>query len=739
MALSLAIPYMPQLLDKSIEILSVKHLRGPNMWTYYPVIEVWLDIGDLEDYPSNLIPGFYDRLVKALPSLQEHRCSYGEAGGFLKRVEEGTWPAHILEHLTLELQNLAGIPGGFGKARDGDRRGVYKVMVSANNEEVTLTALKYARDLYLALAQDTKDPVALVEEIVEQLRDLSDDLLLGPSTACIVNAAEERGIPSIRLSEGNLVQLGYGSKQRRIWTAETDSTSAIAETISRDKDLTKGLLASAGVPIPEGRTVTSPDDAWEAAQDIGFPVVVKPIDGNHGRGVFINLYTQPEIEAAYAVAIEEGSEVLVERHIVGDEHRVLVVGNKVVAAAKGESVWVTGDGKHTVRQLIDIQINSDPRRGTSEEHPLNPARIDSAVELELTRQKLTGDSIPALDQKVLIQINGNVAFDVTDLVHPDVASQVALAARVVGLDIAGIDLVAQDISKPMAEQNAAIVEVNAGPSLLMHLKPASGKPQPVGKEIANHLFPPGVDFRIPVVGICGEKGKTPVAEMVAHFLRLTNVYVGLSCSKGLYFGNRAIPNTNASNWENARRTLLNRAVEAAVVENNHLSMLIEGLAYDRCQVGVVLNVDPTANFPQYAIYDEDQVFSVVRTQIDVVLPNGVGVLNADDSMVVQMAELCDGEVIFFTENPESEVIKTHLQNGGRAVLVGKQQITLKSGKLDQKSIPVPRHSESSTASPWKAMNLGAAIAAAWALEIPFNVIEAGAETFVTDTNTVAGA
>ena len=730
---------MPQLLDKSIEILSVKHLRGPNMWTYYPVLEVWLDIGDLEDFPSNLIPGFYDRLVKALPSLQEHRCSYGEAGGFLKRVEEGTWPAHILEHLTLELQNLAGIPGGFGKARDGDRRGVYKVMVSANNEEVTLTALKYARDLYLALAQDTKDPVALVEEIVEQLRDLSDDLLLGPSTACIVNAAEERGIPSIRLSEGNLVQLGYGAKQRRIWTAETDSTSAIAETISRDKDLTKGLLASAGVPTPEGRTVTSPDDAWEAAQDIGLPVVVKPIDGNHGRGVFINLYTQAEIEAAYAVAIEEGSEVLVERHIVGDEHRVLVVGNKVVAAAKGESVWVTGDGKHSVRELIDIQINSDPRRGTSEEHPLNPARIDSAVELELTRQKLTGDSVPINDQKVLIQINGNVAFDVTHLVHPDVASQVALAARVVGLDIAGIDLVAQDISKPMAEQNAAIVEVNAGPSLLMHLKPASGKPQPVGKEIANHLFPPGVDFRIPVVGICGEKGKTSVAEMVAHFLRLTNLYVGLSCSKGLYFGNRAIPNSNASNWENARRTLLNRAVEAAVVENNHLSMLIEGLAYDRCQVGVVLNVDPTANFPQYAIYDEDQVFSVVRTQIDVVLPNGVGVLNADDAMVAQMAELCDGEVIFFTENPDSEIVKTHFQNGGRAVLVGKQQITLKSGKLDQKSIPVPRHSESNTASPWKAMNLGAAIAAAWALEIPFNVIEAGAETFVTDTNTVAGA
>ena len=708
------------------------------MWTYHPVIEVWLDIGDLEDYPSNLIPGFYGRLVKALPSLVEHRCSYGETGGFLKRVEEGTWPAHILEHLTLELQNLAGIPGGFGKARDGDRRGVYKVMVSAINEEVTLTALKYARDLYLALVQDNKDCVVQVQTIIEELRDLGDDLLLGPSTACIVNAAEERGIPSIRLSEGNLVQLGYGAKQRRIWTAETDQTSAIAETISRDKDLTKSLLRSAGVPTPEGRTVTSPDDAWEAAQDIGLPVVVKPIDGNHGRGVFINLYTQQEIEAAYAVAIDEGSEVLVERHIIGDEHRLLVVGNKVIAAAKGETVWVTGDGEHTVHELIQIQINSDPRRGTAEECPLNPVRIDSAVELELARQQLTGTSIPSLDQKVLIQSNGNVAFDVTDLVHPDIAHQVALAARVVGLEIAGVDLVAQDISRPMAEQNAAIVEVNAGPGLLMHLKPASGKPQPVGKEIANHLFPPETDFRIPVVGICGENGKTPVAEMIAHFLRLTNAYVGLSCSKGLYLGNRTILNTNISNWENARRTLLNRTVEAVVIENNHLSMLIEGLAYDRCQVGVVLNIDPKANFPQYAIYDEEQVFSIVRTQIDVVLPSGVGVLNADDPMCVQMAELCDGEVIFFSEDPNSDVVNTHLQNGGRVVLVGKQQITLKSGKLDQKSIPVPRHSESNSTAPWRGMNLGAAIAAAWALDIPFNVIEVGAETFVPDLTTTTG-
>ena len=704
------------------------------MWTYHPVLEVWIDIGDLEDYPSNLIPGFYDRLVKCIPSLQEHRCSYGETGGFLKRVEEGTWPAHILEHLTLELQNLAGIPGGFGKARDGDRRSVYKVIVSAINEEVTLTALKFARDLYLCLAQDTEDPVIKLKKIIEELRNLSDDLCLGPSTACIVNAAEERNIPSIRLSSGNLVQLGYGAKQRRIWTAETDHTSAIAETISRDKDLTKSLLTSAGVPIPEGRIVSSPDDAWDAAQEIGLPVAVKPIDGNHGRGVFINLHTQEEIEAAYAVAINEGSEVLVERHILGDEHRLLVVGDKVVAAAKGEAVWVIGDGQHTVLELIELQINSDPRRGKTEECPLNPVRIDSAVELDLARQELTAASIPALDQNVLIQRNGNVAFDVTDIVHPDVAEQVALAARVVGLEIAGVDLVAEDISRPLKEQKAAIVEVNAGPGLLMHLKPASGKPQPVGKAIADHLFPPDANFRIPVVGISGSYGKTPVAEMVAHFLRLTNLYVGLSCSKGLFFGHRAIQRNNAANWENARRTLLNRAVEAAVIENNNLSMLIEGLAYDRCQVGVVLNLNPTGVFPEYAIFDQDQLFSIVRTQVDVVLPSGYAVLNADDPLVAQMAELSDGEVIFFSQNANSAIVEAHLQNGGRAVIVKNETIVLQTGNKEQKVIPIPQANSNNLDLNWGPLNLAASIAAAWALEIPFNVIQAGTETFVSDAN-----
>jgi cyanophycin synthetase len=357
---------MPQLLDKKIEILQIKHIRGPNMWCWVEVLEAWIDIGELEDYPSDKIPGFYDRLVNKLPSLVEHRCSYEERGGFLKRVEEGTWPVHIMEHLTLELQGLAGFAGGFGRARETTNRGIYKLIVASPHEQVTRKAIEYARQLLLSLIQD--QPFDL-EPCIEDLRELIDDLCLGPSTREIVNAGVKQSIPSIRLSSGNLVQLGYGALQKRIWTAETAQTGAIAETISRDKDLTKSLLSTVGVPIPEGELVDNPEHAWEVAQSIGLPVVVKPQDGNHGRGVFTNLQTESEIIAAYKVAVEEGSGVLVEKFIEGDEHRLLVVGDHLVAAAKGEECKVIGDGLHTILELIDRQINSDPRRGSSEDFP----------------------------------------------------------------------------------------------------------------------------------------------------------------------------------------------------------------------------------------------------------------------------------------------------------------------------------------------------------------------------------
>lgn len=718
---------MPQLIDKTIEILDIKYLRGPSIWTYPPSIEAWVDIGDLEDYPSDKIPGFYDRLCKALPSLVEHRCSYEERGGFLKRVEEGTWPAHILEHLTLEIQNLAGLPGGFGKARETTKRSIYKVVLSAYHEEVTRSALYEAKDLLLALIQDREFDL---DAAIQRLRDLTDDLYLGPSTACIVVAAEERVIPSIRLSTGNLVQLGYGAKQRRIWTAETDGTSAIAESVSRDKDLTKSLLSAAGIPVPKGYLVESPAEAWEIAEDLGLPVVVKPKDGNHGRGVFTNLNSQAEVEAAFNVAVDEGSAVIVEKFILGDEHRLLVVGNQVVAAAKGEAAWITGDGKHTVLELIESQINSDPRRGSTEEFPLNFARIDSAVRLELTRQNLTADGVPAAGQEVLIQRNGNVAFDVTDKVHPELAKQVALAARIVGLDIAGVDLVAQDISKPLDQQSAAIVEVNAGPGLLMHLKPASGTPQPVGRAIVDHLFPKDVDFRIPVIGISGSKGKTPVAQLCAHFLRLANYYVGLASSQGLYFNQKLVEKKDAANWTNARRTLLNRAVEAAVIENGADVILNQGLSYDRCQVGVVTNINKEEFFPDNSIVEEKQLFTVYRTQVDVVLPTGTGVLNVDDELVAEMDELCDGEVIFFGTNLENPTLAKHLANNGKAVIANAQEIIIRQGQEVLWKIALSSSAYTSgNVTPERIYNTLAAVGSAWALKLPFTLIEAGIETF----------
>lgn len=715
---------------KDIEFLDVVALRGPNIWTYRPVLEAWVDIGELEDYPSNTIPGFYERLTEWLPTLIEHRCSPGVRGGFLARVKEGTWPGHILEHVTLELQNLAGLRGGFGKARETSTRGVYKVVVRAWQEQVTRAALNEARDLVMAAIEDRPFDVPAT---ISKLRSLIDRHCLGPSTACIVDAADDRDIPYIRLFEGNLVQFGYGSAQRRIWTAETDRTSAIAEGISRDKDLTKELLSTCGVPVPEGRLVDSEDDAWDAAEDIGLPVVVKPYDGNHGRGVFTNLTTREEVVSAYRVAVDEGSGVIVERFVLGNEHRLLVVGDRMVAAAAGEPAWVTGDGKSTITELIDSQINTDPRRGRTENHPLNPVRLDSAARLEIARQGLTEDGVPAEGQRVLVQRSGNVAFDVTDRVHPSVAATVTLAARIVGLDIAGVDLVAEDISRPLEEQRGAIVEVNAGPGLLMHLKPADGTPRPVGRAIVDHLFPDGDAGRIPIVGVTGTNGKTVVARLVARLLHLSGKRTGLACSEGLYLDRRLVQKGDRADFDSGTRLLMNRNLDAAVIENDSGVILGQGLAYDRCQVGVVTNIDDADHLGDFDINETERMFNVFRTQVDVVLPTGAAVLNARDPRVVEMAELCDGAVIFFGIDPALPAIAEHLGKDGRAVFVRDGAIVLAQGAREESlaavaAIPLTHGGRVA----FQVENVLAAVGAAWALDIPVELIRAGIETFDID-------
>jgi cyanophycin synthetase len=718
--------------NNGMKFLKVMPLHGPNIWTYRPVLEAWVDIGALEDSPSNTIPGFYERLTSWLPALEEHRCGVGEKGGFLLRLREGTWPGHILEHVTIELQNLAGMQTGFGKARETSTRGVYKVVVRSRHATVSRACLEAARDLVMAAIEDRPYDVP---STIERLRDIADSYCLGPSTACIVNAASDRKIPSIRLNEGNLVQLGYGARQHRIWTAETDQTSAISESISSDKDLTKTLLQACGVPVPEGRLVDNPEDAWEAAEEIGVPVVVKPRDGNHGRGVTTELMTREDVASAYKLALDEGSGVIVERFVRGNEHRLLVVGGKVVAAARGESASVVGDGRSTVKELIDNQINIDPRRGTTDADPLNLIIPDDdpAVRFEILRQGFEPDSIPQKGKEILIQRNGNVAFDVTDLVHPTIAAAAALAARVIGLDIAGVDMVIEDVSRPFAEQRGAIVEVNAGPGLLMHLKPADGEARPVGEAIVDSLFPADESGRIPIVGITGTHGKSTVARLVARLLHLGGKYVGLTCRDGLYFDQRQVERGDRASWAAAHKVLLNRSVDAAVLVNSARAILSEGVAYDRCQVGVVTNIIGAEGLDKFYIHNAEQVYNVLRTQVDIVLPDGVAVLNANDPLVLKMAELCDGSVILFGQDPEIPAITEHRDQGGRAVFVRYGRLVMATGRDEVTLVEVASIPLLNTGAPaFQIENVLAAVGAAWALGLSHELIRTGIETFKAD-------
>jgi cyanophycin synthetase len=710
---------------KDIEILRVMYLRGPNIWTYRPVIEAWLDIGELEDYPSNTIPGLTDRLTTWLPGLIEHRCGVGERGGFIERLREGTWAGHVLEHVALELQNLAGMKTGFGKTRGVSKRGVYKMAFRTRQEKVGRAALAVARELLVAAINDEAFDVAAG---VAGLVELVDSYCLGPSTSHIVEAATERRIPAIRLTEGNLVQLGYGKFQRRIWTAETDQTSAIAEGIASDKDLTKSLLSSCGVPVPEGRMVENEDDAWEAAEDIGVPVVVKPYDGNHGRGVSLDLKQRDEIVAAFHLADRKGGGVMVEKYIPGNEHRLLVVGRKVVAAASGEEAWVTGDGVSNIIQLVDTQINTDPRRGLGEEFPLNAVdpTIGAEIILELKRQGLDAYSVPEKDRRVLIQRNGNVAFDVTDKVHPSIAEAAALAARVVGLDIAGVDLVAEDISRPLSEQSSAIIEVNASPGLLAHIKPASGQPRAIGAAIMDHLFGEDQNGRIPIVGVAGSKGTTLISRLIAWLIQVTGKHVGLACQDGLYLDNRQVDKSNCANWEAGQRLLINRSVESCVFENGNRMILTDGLAYDKCAVGVVTDMHGHEEFGEFYIEEPDHLFKVVRSQVDVVLPDGVAVLNAAEQLVVDLADLCDGKVIFYSMSATDDVIVKHREAGERVVFLNDNNIVLATGVEETVLLPITSLKPTKAANPECVL---AAVAAAWALGITPELISAGLMTF----------
>lgn len=626
-----------------------------------------MDLGALKDTSSAMIPGFNDRLMGWLPSMIEHRCSVGEYGGFFQRLRWGTYLAHILEHTTLELQNLCGSPVGWGRARETAQEGLYKVAIRYEEEGLGRACLETARELLMAAVFDLPFDR---DANLKRLRELADRVCLGPSTKAIVDAAKARNIPVRRLNAGSLVQFGQGKKQRRIWTAETNYTSAIAESIAQDKQLTKMMLASAGIPVPEGREVESADDAWEAAQTINAPVVVKPVDGNHGRGICMDLTDESQIRVAYEEALKEGSGVIVERFAKGSEHRILIVGQKMIAAASGDAISVIGDGLHCIRDLIELQVNSDPRRGDDQAKPLTTIRIRPQTIIELENQGYKPESIPDKGVKVIIRRIDNLTRDVTDLVHPSVADHAILAAQVVGLDIAGIDIVTQDISKPLEELGGVVVEVNAGPGLLMHLKPEVGQPRPVGEAIVNHMFPdPNENGRIPVAAVTGTNGKTTVARMVTALLKEAGHTVGLACTDGIIIDGRTIEHGDCAGPRSARNVLLNPLLDAAVFEAARGGILREGLGFDKCDVAVVTNIGQADHLGQQFIDTPEDMFKVKRTPVDVVMPSGTAVLNAADPLVVQMKPLSDGSVTFFALDPNHPVILEHRSEGKRVVFV----------------------------------------------------------------------
>jgi cyanophycin synthetase len=566
---------------------------------------------------------------------------------------------------------------------------------------------------------------------------------LGPSTGSIVRAAIARGIPARRLNKASLVQLGYGAKQRRILAAETDRTGAIAESIAQDKELTRSLLAAVGVPVPEGRPVESPEDAVAAAEEIGYPVVVKPQCGNQGRGVATNLNTPDEVLTAYQAARVEEPTIVVEKHAPGDDYRLLVVGDRIVAAARRDPAQVTGDGVHSIADLIEI-INADPRRGEDHATCLSKIPLDAISQAVIASQGFTPQSVPECGVRVLIRRNANLstggtATDVTDQVHPQVAARVIDAARVVGLDIAGVDIVATDIRRPLEEQSGVVVEVNAAPGLRMHLAPSSGNPREVGEAIVEHLFSAGDTGRIPLVAVTGVNGKTTTTRLVAHILSQTGKKVGFTCTEGIYLGNRRIDSGDCSGPQSAQNLLLNPQVEAAVLETARGGILRAGLGFDRCDVSVVTNIGQGDHLGLSDIDSLEKLARVKRTIVEATHAHGTAVLNAADPLVVEMAEYSSASVLYFSRSPANPVLVEHRRGGGRAVTVSDGEIVLCDGAREVPLMTLSRvpltHGGRIA---FQVENVLAAVGAAWSMGLAREVIRAGLETFGADMQTLPG-
>jgi cyanophycin synthetase len=712
-----------------MEVSRIRALRGPNLWSRHTAIEAIVACDEAERALHDL-PGFEERLRARFPEI-----------GFLtptSHAEEITM-AHALEFAALGLQAQAGCPVTFSRTTATMEPGIYQVVVEFSEESVGRLAFELAEALCRTAMADAAFDIA---DALARLRDLDEDERLGPSTGAIVQAAVARGIPYRRLTSGSLVQFGWGSRQRRIQAAETDRSSAIAEAIAQDKELTKKLLHAAGVAVPHGRPVMDIEDAWCAAREIGGPVVVKPQDGNQGKGVAVNIRTREQVTAAFTVAAEFGSSVMVERYLPGHDYRMLVIGDRLIAAARRDPPQVFGDGRHTVRELVDL-VNRDPRRGSGHATSLTKIRFDDIALATLAEQGFTAESVPNRGARVVLRNNANLstggtATDVTDDVHSDLAAAAVAAARMVGLDICGIDVVCDSVLKPLEEQGGGIVEVNAAPGLRMHLSPSFGKGRPVGEAIVSTMFAPGENARIPVVAVAGTNGKTTTVRLIASILSRKGLRVGMTSTDGVYIEGRRIDTGDCSGPKSARNVLAHPDVDAAVFETARGGVLREGLAFDRCNVAVVTNIGVGDHLGLNYISTAEDLAVVKRVIVENVAPDGMAVLNAADPIVARMAGSCPGAITFFANDPFLPTMAMHRAQGKRIIFRDGDAIVAAEGRLEHRislgGIPITQGGNIG----FQVENAMAAIGAAWALGLGWPIIHAGLGSFVNDAQTAPG-
>ncbi len=712
-----------------MEVSRVRALRGPNLWSRNTCIEAIVNCSEAEQDITG-IDKFEKRLRTRFPEI-----------AFLQVVgHSAAVPlAHVLELAALGLQAQAGCLATFSRTTKTTETGVYQVVVEYSQEKVGRRALELAQQLCDAALNNTGFDLAAA---LHELRELDESERLGPSTGSIVDAAVVRGIPFRRLTRGSLVQLGWGSKQRRIQAAESDHSSAIAESIAQDKELTKKLLDAVGVPVPDGRPVVSADDAWAALCQIGAPVVIKPQDGNQGKGVTANVTTREQLNIAYAAATEISSEVMVERYIPGYDFRLLVVGNQVVAAARRDPPMVVGNGENSVRELVE-QVNSDPRRSEGHATTLTKIRIDDIALARLALQGYDPDSVPKKGARVVLRNNANLstggtATDVTDDVHPDIVASAVAAAQMVGLDICGVDVVCNSVLKPLQEQEGGIVEVNAAPGLRMHLHPSYGKGRAVGDAIISMMFGPGENGRIPLVTVAGTNGKTTTVRLTAHILGCNGLRVGMTNSDGVYIEGKRIDTGDCSGPKSARNVLMHPYVDAAVLETARGGVLREGLAFDFCDVAVVTNIGMGDHLGLSYISTVEDLAVVKRVVVQNVPPHGTAVLNATDPMCVQMADSCPGSVTFFAPDSHHPVINTRRAQGHRVVFIADGHIVAAQNEEEHRiplaEIPLTRNGTIG----FQVENAMAAIAATWALKVDWEKIRVGLGSFINDAQTAPG-